>query len=296
MAIEGLKIIGERINPGFASSKELLDKRDVEGIKRLAENQTEKNADYLTINVGDLATSEPDFLVDVTRAVQSVSPLPLSFDYPNADVQRICLHAYDPDRAGGAKPIVNSISELRWDMVDVLEIRPARVILMASERVDDGKPIKNETAEEVAMTARRMTLRLLDGDCGLTPDDLIVDVSVCPIATDTEGELKRAIDAIRMIGSDPAMAGVHMVVGLSNVGIMLPKTAVDGRRLSVAIESAFLTETVPYGLDMILGTPGRNYKMLGKDDFIYQGFLNAIDADGFESLMCLRELYVKGGE
>lgn len=294
MALESLKIIGERINPGFASSKALLENRDIAGIEQLAESQTQKGAHFLTINVGEIATAEPAFLVDVIKAVQSASPLPLSFDYPNAPVQRVCLEAYDSDLARGAKPIVNSISELRWEMVDVLRIRPARVILMASERVDDGAPIKNDTASEIAMTARRMARRLLDGGYGLAPDDLIVDVSVCPIASDTQGELKRAIDAIRLIGGDADMEGVHMVVGLSNVGIMLPKTALDGSRLSVKIESAFLTETVPYGLDMILGTAGRNYRMLDKNDFVYKGFLDAINADGFESLMRLRELYRKG--
>ncbi|HEY3331745.1 MAG TPA: dihydropteroate synthase [Capsulimonadaceae bacterium] len=293
MSIPGLTIIGERINPGYASSKVLIDNRDLAGIQQLAINQTKKGAQYLTLNVGELGLHEPDYVVEVTKAIQEVSPLPISFDYPNKLVQEFCLNTYDASKANGAKPIVNSVSELRWDMLDVLSIQPAKVVLMASERLEDGKPIKNVTAEEIASTANRMATRVLAGGYGLVADDLIIDVSLCPLATDTEGEIKRAIDAIRLIGADPAMKGVHMLVGLSNVGIMLPKEAADGSRLNVKVESAFLTMTVPYGLDMVLGTPGRDYKLLPEDDFVYQIFQETINADGYDALICLRQMYSK---
>lgn len=291
MSIPNLQIIGERINPGYASSKALLDARDFAGIQQLAVSQTEKGAGYLTLNVGENNKDDVVFLADIVKAIQDVTSLPISFDYPHESVQEVWLKAYDPARAGGAKPIVNSISELRWEMLDVLQIQPAKVVIMASERLENGEALKNETAEQIAMTALRMTERILAGGHGLTVDDIIVDVSLCPLATDTEGQIKRAADAIRLIGSDPALKGIHMVVGLSNLGIMLPKQAVDGSRLSVKVESAFLTMTVPSGLDMILGTPGRDYQMLADDDFTYNVFQEVINADGYDALVLLRKLY-----
>ena len=42
-----------------------------------------------------------------------------------------------------------------------------------------------------------------------------------------------------------------------------------------------------------LGTPGRDYQILPEDDFVFRGFKEAINADGFESLLCLRQLYQK---
>lgn len=293
MSIPNLKIIGERINPGFAKSKELLDRGDIAGIQELARSQTAKGCDYLTINIGDRAGRDSRFLVAVIQAVQSVTDLPLSFDYPNRAVQEICLKTYQPSKARGRKPIVNSISELRWDMLEVLKLAPAKVVLMASERLEDGHAAANETPEDIAKTVRRMVPRVLSGDHGLTPDDIFVDVSLSPIAMDTDGLVRRAIEAIRLIGHDATLRGIHLVVGLSNLGIMLPKVALDGSRLGLAIESAFLTLTMPHGLDTILGTPGREYRILPPDDFVLQGFQEALALEGFETLERIRKLYQK---
>ncbi len=87
MSIDHLTIIGERINPGFKSSKVLLDEKDLNGIRQLAISQAGKGADCLTVNVGTAATDDPDFLVDVIRTMQDATDLPLSFDYPNKEIQ-----------------------------------------------------------------------------------------------------------------------------------------------------------------------------------------------------------------
>lgn len=291
MSIPSLKIIGERINPGFAKSKAMLDGGDISGLQELARSQTAKGCDYLTINIGDRAERDSGFLVDVIQAAQAVSHLPLSFDYPNRAVQEICLKAWQPAKAQGRKPIVNSISELRWDMLDVLKITPAKVVLMASERMEDGQPVPNETPTEIASTVHRMVHNILSNDYGLGPEDLFVDVSLTPIAMDTNGLVRRAIEAIRLIGADADLRGIHLVVGLSNLGIMLPKVAVDGSPLPVKIESAFLTLTMPHGLDTVLGTPGRDYRILPPDDFVLQGFQQAIALEGFDTLERIRRLY-----
>jgi cobalamin-dependent methionine synthase I len=291
MSLPYLTLIGERINPGFASSKALLDAEDIPGLQRLARDQAAKGAHYLTINVGDKATARPDFLVELIRAVQAVVDLPLSFDYPNASVQELCLKTYDSAPALGRKPIVNSISELRLEMLDLLQIRPFRLVVMASERVEDGQELPNETAEQIHATAHRMSKMILAADCSMTPDDILIDVSLFPLASDIDGKTRRSLDAIQLIGADEALKGVHQIVGLSNLGVMLPKTALDGGRLGVRLESAFLTKAMPLGLDTILGTPGRDYQMLSSDDFVFRGFETAISADGFESLLCVRRLY-----
>ena len=96
-------------------------------------------------------------------------------------------------------------------------------------------------------------------------DDLIIDPGIAPIGTDSEGNLKRLVPAVEMIHNDPDFAGVHMSVGLSNFTVMLPaKTA---RRLAGQgpLESAFLTKTMPLGLDMVIGSVKRKYEMLAAD-------------------------------
>jgi len=289
--IEKLTIIGERINPGFASSKVLLENQDIKGIQALAVSQAQKGAAYLTINVGESAMENLAFIVEVVKAIQAVVDVPLSFDYPHVSVQEACLKVYDPARARGRKPIINSVTELRWNMLEVLKIQPARVVLMASERVENGEEISNQTAQQISDTARRMALRVVNDGHGLTMDDLMIDVSLCPIATDTEGQTRRAIESIQFIGNDPDLRGIHTLVGLSNLAVMLPKDALDGQRLGVRVESAFLTLAMPRGLDVILGTPGRDYRILPDDDFVMRGVREAIGLDGFETLERVQQLY-----
>ncbi|MBI5799155.1 MAG: dihydropteroate synthase [Verrucomicrobia bacterium] len=291
MSLPNLTLIGERINPGFASSRVLLEAEDLSALQALAVSQMEKGAHYLTINVGDKATDRPEFLVKLIEAVQDAVDVPLAFDYPNHSVQELCLRTYQPAKARGRKPIVNSVSELRLDMLDLIKIQPFRLVLMASERIENGQELPNITAEEVAQTALRLVRHIVGKGSGLTLDDLIIDVSLAPIATDSEGQTRRAIEAIKLIGRDSELKGVHLIVGLSNLGIMLPKFALDGSRLSTKLESAFLTLTLPHGLDTILGTPGRDYQMLPPDDFVLQGFQEAIALDGFETLLRIQQLY-----
>ncbi len=291
MGIDKLTIIGERINPGFKSTKLLFDNHDVAGIQALAQQQVSKGASYLNINLGDLALKQPDFMVAVIRAVQDVVSVPLSFDFPNVEVQALCLKTYDREKAGGATPIVNSISELRWEMLDLLKICHCRFVLMASERRQDGRRIANKTADEVYQTARRMAQAMVTGGHGLTLDDLFVDVSVGPIGADMEGLTRMAIDSIQAIGADPALAGIHMSVGLSNIGIMLPKLAHDGSALQLQIESAFLTLAVPAGLDTVLGTAGRDYAFLPEDNLVMRGVRESLALDGIDAILRIQQIY-----
>lgn len=291
MSLPGLTIIGERINPGFAKSKAMLEKRDISALQELAMEQVQKGANYLTFNLGETLAQERGFVSDLIRALQEAVDVPLAFDYPHRSVQENCLRVYDPAKARGGKPIVNSISELRWEMLKLARIQPIRVVLMASERLVDGTERANRTAAEIAETAHRLVERVLEEAVGLSADDLLIDVSLCPLASDTEGQVKRALEAIELISKDASLRGVHVVVGLSNLGIMLPKQAKDGSVLSVKLESAFLTLAMRHGLDTILGTAGRKYEILGDDDFVFRGFKKALEFDGFEMLMALRELY-----
>ena len=45
--------------------------------------------------------------------------MPLSFDFPSKTVQEVCLPRYDPAKANGELPLVNSITEHRWDLMEL---------------------------------------------------------------------------------------------------------------------------------------------------------------------------------
>ena len=285
-----IKIIGERINPGFKSSKALFDNSDLPGIQALAVRQAEAGASYLNVNIGPRALADPVFLTEAIRAIQAVVPLPLSFDVPSVQTHELCLQTYDPARANGALPIVNSITEHRWDAMRLYRQRPFKVIVMASERVEDGIAKNNKTAADIAGTARRAALRLRQ-DHGMALDDIIIDLSVSAIVADTEGLNRSTLEAVKLIGSDPDLKGLHMMGGLSNIGQQLPPKAADGSDLKHGLENAFLTLAVPYGFDMVLGTPWRGYVPLPDDNFVLTAYKNFLEQNGSNALRAVRKLY-----
>ena len=59
-------------------------------------------------------------------------------------------------------------------------------------------------------------------------DDIFIDMSVSAIIADTTGLNRATLDAVRMIGADPDLKGIHMMGGLSNIGQQLPPKAADG--------------------------------------------------------------------
>lgn len=293
MSIQGLRFIGDRINPGFESTRELIDGRDLEGLQALALRQVEAGSWALDVNVGERAFGDSDYLAEIVCALQDAVDVPLCFDVPDVPAQEVCLGVYDPGKAKGRRPIINSIAETRWAMVDLLRIQPCTVILMASERVgEDGRGLANRTGEELHATAARMIERLLGVGQSLGADDLIVDVSICALATDSEGLTRMTFDGMRRIRDDPALAGVSVTGGLSNLTRHLPpKKLGDGSSLSLALERAFLTLALPLGFDTPLATPWKRYELLPEDHEVVRALDEISRLEGLEAVRRLRSLF-----
>ena len=71
-------MIGDRINPGFKSTKLLLDNEDLPGIQALAVRQFEAGASALDVTIGPREATDPEFLAKVVRAIQAAVSVPLS--------------------------------------------------------------------------------------------------------------------------------------------------------------------------------------------------------------------------
>jgi len=283
-------IIGDRINPGFKATKAMVENHDLAGLQALAVRQVKAGADALDFTLGPDAKDDPEFLIAAIAAVQEAVDVPLCFDYPESETQEICLKAYDPAKAKGAKPIINSIAETRWQMVDLLRIRPCRVMLMASERLEEGVGRPNRSGAEIAGTAKRAALRLLREN-GVALDDFTVDVSISAIIADTAGMNRAALDAIASIGSDPELKGIHISGGIVNIAQLLPPKAADGSDLKEQLECAFLTLARPLGMDTLLGTPWRNFHLLPEDNYVLGVLREILDASGTDVLRKVRKLY-----
>ncbi|MBZ5698156.1 MAG: dihydropteroate synthase [Acidobacteriia bacterium] len=286
-----INIIGERINPGFKSSKIFFDNEDIAGLQGLALKQAQAGAWYLDINIGARALTDSAFMAEVIRAIQAVVTTPLAFDFPSAQVQEVCLETYDRARAGGQMPMINSITEHRWDLMDLHKhFGPFKVIAMASERVEEGIAKGNKTADEIYRTAKRCALRLRN-EYGMAMDDILIDVSVSAIIADTAGLNRSTLDAIKLIGNDPDLAGTHRMGGLTNIAQQMPKKAADGSELKHSLESAFLTLAVPYGFDTIIGTPWKRHQPLPEDNYVLKTYKNFLEQTGSNALRAVRKFY-----
>jgi cobalamin-dependent methionine synthase I len=287
MAIEGLTIIGESINDSVPSTKKLFDAGDIQGILDLARTQDQGGAAYIDVNIG---ARPPQFMADMVRKVQAVTAKPLSIDTPDPEIAKAGLEAYDPARAGGRLPILNSISPLRTVLFDLCRIGPFRPILLVSERLIDGCSSPCRTAEETHAAARHLVAMARER-AGIPPADCIIDPGIAPIGSDAEGNLRRLIDALALIHGDPDLAGVHASVGLSNFTVMLPAKRADGAPVKGPLESAFLTMAMPLGLDMVIGSVKRSYQLLPPGHPALTCLEDCLRLGGFESIMRVREFY-----
>jgi cobalamin-dependent methionine synthase I len=290
MAIPGLTIIGESINDSVPSTKKLFDENDVPGLLELARGQDERGAAYIDVNVG---ARSPEFMADLVRRIQSVTAKPLSIDTPDPAIAEAGLRAYDPGRTGGRRPVLNSISPLRFQMFDLWAVRPFVPILMASERFETGAGCANanKTAEETRQTARALLEEARRRIAGFSNDQAIIDPGIAPIGSDCEGQLRRVLESLALIHHDPFFAGVHMSVGLSNFTVMLPSKRADGSPVKGPLESAFLTLAMPRGLDTIIGSTVRKYEILPAGHPALTCLEDILKLEGYDTLMRLKEFY-----
>lgn len=289
MSIPGLTIIGESINDSVPSTHTLFEENNIDGIVELAQLQAEKGAAYIDVNVG---LRSPGFMANVVKKIQEHITLPLSIDTPDPAIAAAGLEAYDQDRAGGKKPILNSISEARLEMFDIYGKQPFIPIMLITEGADENGEVKmNKTAEETMVTARSMvrTARERIGD--VANDQLILDPGIVPIGSDSEGNFKRLMQSIKMIHEERDFTGINMSVGLSNFTVMLPSKKADGSPVKGPLESAFLTMTMPLGFNMIIGSVKRKYQILPDDHPAMQCLKEILEMDGYDVIMRVMSYY-----
>ena len=274
-----INIIAESLNDSVPSTHTLYESGDLEGIRELAKFQDEQGAVYVDVNVGSFSA---DFFVQVIREVQSATRKPLALDSPDPALLEAGLKVYD-DSVG--PPILNSISPRRMELFDLYKIRKFRPILLISE----GESGACHTADETMKSAKVLLHQAKA--LGIPNDDLIFDPGVAPIGSDSEGNLTRLMETMRRLHADSMFAGFHASVGLSNFTVMLPPKRKDGSPVKSPLESAFLTRTMPLGLDYIIGSVKRNYEILSDDHPAQQCFDDCVKLGGFDAIMRVREFY-----
>jgi len=279
MSKASINIIAESLNDSVPSTHELYVSGNIDGIRELAKFQDERGAVYIDVNVGSFPA---DFFVQMIREVQSATKKPLALDSPDPALIEAGLKTYD-DSVG--PPILNSISPRRKELFDLYKIKKFRPILLISEGESGACHTADETMESAALLLSEAKAR------GIPNNDLIFDPGVAPIGSDSEGNLMRLMETMRRLHADPKFTGFHASVGLSNFTVMLPPKRKDGSPVKSPLESAFLTRTMPLGLDYVIGSVKRNYEMLPDDHPAQQCFDDCEKLGGFDAIMRVRQFY-----
>lgn len=274
-----IKIIAESLNDSVPTTHELYESQNFEGIKELVQFQDSQGAAYIDVNVGSLSA---DFFSEVIRCVQSATSKPLALDSPDPAMIEAGLRVYD-ESVG--LPILNSISPLRKELFELYPLKKFRPILLISE----GESGACHSADESIESARLLLSEAQKA--GIPNTDLIFDPGAAPIGSDSEGNLARLLETMRRLHDDPVFAGFHASVGLSNFTVMLPPKRKDGSPVKSPLASAFLTRTMPLGMDYVIGSVKRKYEILPDDHPAMQCFDDCARLGGFDSIMRVRKFY-----
>ena len=286
MALNGkLNIIAEKINDSVPSTHELFEKGDIQAIINLAREQAE-GATYIDVNIG---MHDPSLMEELITSIQAQVTLPLSIDTPSPAIAERALKVYDPAKAGGAKPLLNSISLGRLEMFDLLKIQPFKAILMASERLQDQETVQNCQAQDVLDAARQIYEHAQK--FGFANDDIIFDPTIAPVGSDFQGLTRMTVEGIGLIGKHEAFKGCHMSVGLSNFTVQIPSKTQSGALVKTPLENAFLTLTVPRGLDYCVGSTKKKYEFLAEDHPALIALNDILKLDGFDVIMRVQDFY-----
>ncbi len=284
-----LKIIAEKINDSVPSTHKLFEADDFEGIVQLAKKQVEEGAEYVDVNIG---LRSPRLMAELVHSIQNVVSVPLCIDSPDYEIQKAGIEAYDPEKARGRMPLVNSISELRLEFVNLAKIKPVKFIILCTESSQDGELKPNETGEEIFQAGLRVREKILQSCNYITNDDLFFDPGMGPIGADMNGLTNATVDAVKLIHQSEDLKGCHMSVGLSNFSVQLPPRTASGGLIRTPLESAFLTLTNPLGMDHVIGSTKKKYKRLDPDHPAMRAVTDILKLEGFDRLTRLQEFYM----
>ena len=229
-------VIGERINPtGKKRFGQALREGDMNYIMERAIEQADAGADILDINVGLPGIDEPEMMVRVVKAVQSVVSLPLQIDSSDPAAIEAGL------RVCNGRAIVNSVNgepEVLEKVLPLVKKYGAAVVGLTMDK--GGIP---ESAKERTAIAERIVQAAKDH--GIPKEDVLIDALTLTISAQQE-QAAETLKAVRYIHEK---MGLHCVLGVSNISFGLPE------RIHVTVN--FLIQAMQCGLDFPIVNPNQ---------------------------------------
>jgi 5-methyltetrahydrofolate--homocysteine methyltransferase len=244
-------MIGERTNvTGSARFRRLVEQREFESAVGVALEQVRGGANLLDVNMDagllDGARAMTTFL-NLLATEPEVARLPIMVDSSRWSVLEAGLKCLQ------GKGIVNSLSLKEGEDAFLEQARRIRrygagVVVMAFD--EEGQA---ETVERKVAICER-AYRLLVGQAGFPPEDIVLDVNVLAVATGIEehnGFAKAFIESLPLIRE--RCSGARTSGGISNLSFAFRGNDV----VREAMHSVFLYHAIRAGLDMGIVNAGQ---------------------------------------
>ena len=233
-------VVGERINPtGKKKLQAELREGNLDLVIQMAEEQEEKGADILDINMGMNGIDEDAMMQNALYEVTSAVNLPLCIDSSHVEVIEHALRIY-PGRA-----LINSISLEKEKFEKLLPIAKkygAMFILLPLS--DKGLPEDLAEKKEIIQTIYQEAIRL-----GFTKEDIVVDGLVATVGANKNA----ALETIETIAYCKQELELATICGLSNISFGLPERSF--------VNTAFLTMAIANGLTMAIANSSQDLLM-----------------------------------
>lgn len=232
--IDGVRIIGERINPtGKKVLREALQKGDMDYILATAVSETEAGCHILDVNVGAPGINEAEMMAKCVKAIQAVTPLPLQIDSTLPEAIESGLRVYN------GKAIVNSVNgedKVLDAILPIVKKYGAAVVGLTLD--DNGIP---KTWQERVKIAEKILKKA--NEYGIEKEDVFIDTLTLTVSTEQQG-MYETLKALKHVRYE---MGLKTVLGVSNISFGLPQRQ--------TVNCAFLTLALEYGLTMPILNP-----------------------------------------
>ncbi len=272
----GLILIGENVHATIprthAAMKALLNRGPgafetpsgaLSYLTALIESQVRHGADFIDVNVdafgdGDLSIRLAMMQAYVRLVRAHGRGVPVCIDSNSPEILEAGLEEwYREASVGAVPPLLNSVKTQTMDRV--LPLRRRYPFSFIGLLVDDQASNWAEVCGSDDQHALAVQLfREATERHGFSTEEVFFDATVFPLAVDMPmaagrpGYTHRTFRTIQKIKNDPALAGAHLVLGISNAVRDLP-----ARRTGIC--RAYLAEAQRYGLDTAIVNVHHDY-------------------------------------
>ncbi len=236
LRIDGVRVIGERINPtGKKRFQQALRENDLDYILDVALQQEDAGADILDVNVGYPGIDEVEMLPRVVKKLQSVLSIPLQLDSSNPAALEAGLRVYN------GKAAVNSVNgdpEVQERVLPLIKKYGAAVVGLTLD--SNGLA---QTAEDRLSIARRILAAA--ESYGIPREDVWIDCLTLTVSAQQE-QARETLKALRLIREE---LGLQTVLGVSNISFGLPNR--------ILVTQTFLAQALEAGLTLPIVNPNQ---------------------------------------